>query len=68
MNSLEDMMGINILLQRTDLAQHGYYVVGDFGHSTIYANDKMPNMRYLGHFVDDFNKYVRLTDRYKINK
>jgi hypothetical protein len=64
--ALEDLFGINILIPSTDLAQHGYYVVGDFGNSTIYANDKMPNFRYLGHYVDDFNKYVRLTDKYKM--
>jgi hypothetical protein len=65
--SLEDMMGINVLIPRNELAQHGYYVIGDFGKSTIYANDKMPNLRYLGHFVDDFKKYIRLTDKYRVD-
>jgi hypothetical protein len=66
--SLEKIMDINVLMKTTELIQHGYRVVDYTKEGIMFDNDKMPNMRYLGHFVDDFKKYIRLTDKYRIKE
>jgi hypothetical protein len=59
----QSVISIDVLIERKDMAMRGFFKVGNFGNDTIYQKDGEPNFRYLGHYVDDFCKYVRLTNK-----
>ena len=64
--NLDGIVRVDILIETKELTSKGYRRLDSFGNEFIFEKEFEPNHRYLGHFVDDFCKYIRLTDRYNI--
>jgi hypothetical protein len=64
--TVDELVRVDILFETREMTSRGYRRLDGFGNGFVVEKENEPKFRYLGHFVDDFCKYVRLTDRYKI--
>jgi len=64
--TVDELVQVDILIETKKLTSRGYRRLDGLGNGFIVEKENEPNIRYLGHFVDDFCKYIRLTDRYQV--